>query len=309
MHQYYIAACQEFKISYRVLSLWDDNWVNRVQDSGCDAFLIWPSSSSTEIKTLFDMRLYFLEKDMKRLIFPTWKECWLTEYKPRLRDWLQIHGIPHPQTWVFYDRDQGLEFCRNSPLPIVVKTATGAAGSGVRIVRTRNALIKVADQFFKGGVRVRSAEPWDKQRGYLFLQEFLPDVDEWRMVRVGDSFFGHPKVKAENGMHSGSGKCAWEDPSPELLTLLKDVTDIGSFRSMNVDVFVTAEKRLYVNECQTTFGCAVATTQMKVNGAAGRYVYIDGTGWQFEQGEYCSNHLCNLRVEWVLGMLKRGAVV
>jgi len=301
-HRHYIAACREMKISYGVLDLLADDWVDRFTQSGYDAFLVWPSASGSMIKTAFDMRLKILEEDMGMRIFPTWKECWLTEYKLRLRDWLQVHQIPHPKTWVFYEYAAAKAFCASAPLPIVVKTATGASGSGVRIIKTRAQLMRIARQFFSSGIQIRAFEPWDKQKGYLFLQEYLADAAEWRMVRIGDSFFGYRKEKGADGKHSASHKWSWLDPGEALLTLLKRVTDIQGFKSMNVDIFKLPDGRLLVNECQTVFGCTTPAIQMKVNEQEGRYLFEDGK-WRFEAGEFSAHHVCNLRLQYLLGSI------
>jgi len=308
-HRHYIRACQEMRISYRVLNLLADDWLGRFQNSACDAFLVWPGCSGTAVKESFDTRLRILEQEMGYLLFPSARECWLTEHKPRLRDWLQAHGLPHPRTWVLLDPAEALAFCRTAPLPLVVKTATGASGSGVSIVRSRRALFSLARRFFGRGVRISTFDPWDTQKGYFLAQEYLEGVEEWRMVRIGDSFFGHPKSRGANGMHSGSGRCEWRTPPHAMLDLLRRVTDTGNFRSMDVDLFVTPGGDLLVNECQTVFGCSVATTQMIVDGKEGRYLWKDGA-WVFDEGGYCRNHLCNLRIEFLLKMLaqQRGSI-
>ncbi|NTW77232.1 MAG: hypothetical protein HGB33_05540 [Syntrophaceae bacterium] len=122
------------------------------------------------------------------------------------------------------------------------------------------------------------------------------------MVRIGNSFFGHRKDADLNGLHSGSGKVTWIDPGIDLLDVLKRVTDEGRFASMDVDVFIASDGRLLVNECQTVFGCSIANVQMRINGVEGRYLRIDDR-WQFDAGEFSRNHMCNLRIEYLLSQL------
>lgn len=306
-HKHYIAACRELKISYRVLSILDDNWVESFRSSGCDAFLVWPSVTPTNAKTAFDYRLFILEKEMREIVFPSWKECWLTENKPRLRDWLQANHIKHPKTAVFFNEKQALEFAGNTTYPVVVKTATGASGSGVFIVDKQQQLEKLVRQSFAKGLRPKSFDLNDRQWGSVFIQQFYPDVHEWRMIRIGDSYFGYRKERGESGMHSASKKWSWLDPGVELLDLVKKVSDCGKFDSMDVDVFKTKDGQLMVNECQTVFGCSTPEMQMKVNDVPGRYLHENGS-WRFEGGEFCQNHMCNLRIQDLVTKLraKRG---
>ena len=302
-HRYYVSACRDEHVSYVLLDILSDDWVEAIRSSGCDAFLVWPSSDGSMVKAAFDMRLKMLEEDLGMLIFPKWKDCWLTEFKPRLRDWMVIHNVPHPKSWVFYNEDEAIEFCKKISLPIVVKTAIGASGNGVSIVRQRGELLSLARSFMRKGVKVRSFEPWDLQRGYLFLQEYLCGVKEWRMVRIGDSYFGYRKETGKNGKGSGSHKWSWLDPGKERLDMLRNVTEINGARSMAVDLFETADGRLLVNEYQTVFGCSTPAIQMKVDGVEGRYLYNDGQ-WLFETGSFCANHCCNLRVKELIRQLK-----
>jgi glutathione synthase/RimK-type ligase-like ATP-grasp enzyme len=302
-HKYYIAACREMKLSYKVINILDNKWISNFRNSRCDAFLVWPTNCSTVYKQLFDYRLRILESEMGKTIFPTWQECWLTEHKPRLRDWMDAHGIPHPPTWVFYDRRNAISFAKDSPLPLIAKTATGASASGVQIVHSRTELMHVVRNAFGKGLCPRGYDPSDRQRGFIFLQEYLPKVDEWRMVRIGDSFFGYRKERGPTGLHSASHTWSWLDPSNELLDLIKNLTDTGGFTSMDVDIFLTKEGHLLVNECQTVFGCSTPAIQMKVNEIEGRYLWTD-TGWCFEPGSFCANHMCNLRLEYLLRVLK-----
>ncbi len=302
-HKYYIAACREMNVSYKIINLLADDWIVAVMNSKCDAFLVWPSSCSTIYKALFDSRLKILEEDMGQTIFPTWKECWLTEQKPRLRDWMLVHDIPHPRSWVAYRKSDAMKMIDKMNFPVVGKSATGASGKGVRILKNKTELHKYIRCLFGRGISLRGFDPRDPHRGYVFLQEYIPGIEEWRMVRIGESYFGHKKGTSEKGMHSGASHCCWEDPGEEKLNMLKRITDLGGFRSMDVDLFVTPDGRILVNELQTTFGCSVATTQLKIDGVEGRYVN-DGGRWTFEAGAFCQNHVCNLRVQHLLSQIK-----
>jgi hypothetical protein len=301
-HQYFVAACRDLGVSYEVVDLLADDWVERFRDGRFDAVLVWPSSVTTVVKHVYDYRLRILEHDLGVCLYPTWQECWLTEHKPRLRDWMDAHRIPHPRTWVFHDAAQARAFARTAPLPIVCKTATGAGASGVNVIRTRRALERIVGVAFGAGLRPKRYDAHDRQRGFVYLQEYLPDVDEWRMVRIGDSFFGYRKEKGADGLHSASHKWTWTDPGKELLDLLRRVTDTGGFTSMDVDVFLTRDGRPLVNELQPVSGCTTPAIYMKVNDVEGRYLWRDGA-WLFEPGNYWHNHMCNLRIEHLMRTL------
>jgi len=302
-HQHFVAACVELQVSFRVIDLMADDWIDRLNNAKVDGVLVWPGSHSVAIKSLFDSRLKEIE-DMGYSLYPSWQECWLTENKARMRDWLLANNTPHPKTWVFSDRETALNSVKNLEFPLVIKTAQGASGKGIRIVRSEREFRRLARMAFDKGLPLNGFDRQERQRGLLLVQTYLEGVSEWRMVRIGDSFFGHRKGTSTKGLHSGAKYCDWLDPGKARLDLLYGVTEKGGFRSMDVDIFETKDGKLLVNELQTVFGCSVATTQMKVNGTPGRYLYRDGQ-WCFEAGEYCQNHVCNLRVQWLLDQLSK----
>ena len=70
------------------------------------------------------------------------------------------------------------------------------------------------------------------------------------------------------------------------------------FRS--VDIFEDSQGNLYVNELQTVFGTSIAKEQLKIDGIPGRMLRNDQGEFLFEAGDFCQNHLCNLRLKYIL---------
>lgn len=52
-----------------------------------------------------------------------------------LNYYLGAINIPHPQTYVFYNKNEALEYLNNSKYPIVMKSSIGASGTGVFICK------------------------------------------------------------------------------------------------------------------------------------------------------------------------------
>jgi hypothetical protein len=307
-HKDYVYACRELGISYRLIDLSADDWISRIEADGCDAYLAWPSPLPRAWKSMFDDRLRILSEELGRIVYPSVKECWLYESKLRTRDWLEAHRLPHPRTWVFHDRDEAIRFARAVALPIVFKTNIGASASGVRILRDRRRLIATIWRAFDKGIAPRGQGPVERQAGVVYLQEYLPNVKEWRMVRIGSSFFGYRKERGDGEFHSASHNWCWLDPPRPLLDLLRRVTETGQFTSMSVDVFETTDGSLLVNELHTVFGATTPVDQLRVNGKPGRYLYRETTDeWVFEEGDFSRNACSNLRLSYLLGtILARG---
>ncbi len=301
-HLPFVAACRDLGVAYRVIDISGPDWIEIIRQSGCDAFLARPSAFTSVWKQMYDERFRVMVQDLGKKIFPTYDSMWFYESKRRLHDWLHAHQVPHPATWVFYDLKQALDFADGTALPIIYKSDFGSEACGVRLFRDRATLVRHVKRCFQGGYRSYARCRNDKEWGTVLLQEYLPDVKEWRMIRLGDSFFGHQKLK-RNGFHSGSGRFAWSTPPPRLLDFVSSTTDIGPFKSMNVDVFETQDGRYLVNEMQVFFGW-IRPYQMVISGKAGRYLYDGATRtWAFEEGIYCQHGGCNLRVASLMSEL------
>ena len=250
------------------------------------------------------------------------------ENKRFLSFWLKANKIPHPETNVFYNESEAFEFLKTSAFPIVGKINIGASGSGVLILKNISQATEYIKQAFseKGlGKRVgpnlqkgnfvkrglhyvlnpsdisKKIEKYkeignDRQSGFVILQEFIPHEFEWRVVRIGDSFFAHKKMVVHEKA-SGSLIKNYDNPPLSLLDFVKEITDKHNFRSQAIDIF-EHQKKYLVNEMQCIFGQS-DDYQMKVNGVVGRYIFSYGK-WIFEEGNFNTNQCFDLRLQWVL---------
>lgn len=305
-HLPYVAACEDLGVRYKILDISGPDWIQVVRGCGCDAFLVWPSFKVSMWKRMFNERLKVMVEEMGKTIYPTYNEVWLNESKLRMSYWLAANGIPHCRTWVFYSREEALDFAREAALPLVAKCDMGSRGAGVKILRSRLAVVQYVKQRFGEGMVCRDADSRDREWGNVLFQEFLPGVAEWRMIRIGESYFGHQKLK-EGEFHSGSGKVGWYDPPRELLDFVRVLTDNAGYTALSVDIFETPDGRYVVNEIQSHFA-AYVESQMYIDGRPGRYLYDYADGeWRFEEGVFCRNSCCDLRVSALLALLDRMA--
>ena len=302
-HRFYIGACRDMGVPYRLLDISGPDWFEVIADCGCDAFLVRPPAFLTIWKRmLFDERLRVMVKDLGKTVYPSFDEMWLYESKRRMYYWCQAHDVPHPPTWIFYSRREALDFCQTAPLPLVFKCDLGAGASGVKILRERGALRRLVNRAFKKGIVRRNGDRRDRQWGSVILQQYVPEPAEWRITRIGKSFFGYQKG-LKGDFHSGSYIRIWANPPKPLLDFARGITETGRFDSMAIDILETADGRYLVTELQSLFGTSI-DAQMRVDGQAGRYVYDAASDlYRFEPGLFSINGCCNLRVEALLERL------
>lgn len=327
-------SCRKYNIDYDVVDFSRNSWLDGVLRKNYDCYLTRPPGAISYFKTLYDERLYIVSRVLNKKIYPGYEEILVYENKKILSYWLKGLGIPHPKTWVFYHLDEAVEFAKKCRFPIVGKSSIGASGSGVHIFKSKAEITNYIHQIFseKGVKRSygpnfrkdkkmarllnvlanplsfhrkvksrRMASNIDPQRWFVILQEFIDTEFEWRVVKIGDSYFAHKKLPVK-GMCSGTTKVRWEDPEPGILDFVADVCSRRDFHSQAVDIFEDRSGNYLVNEMQVFFG-SENSHQMIVNGKPGRYIR-QGNQWLFEEGDFNSNNSYDLRLRHLLALLK-----
>jgi glutathione synthase/RimK-type ligase-like ATP-grasp enzyme len=334
-HELWLNACEENPLveSADIIELTADNWYSLVINKNYDIFLLRPSGRSELFKRLYDERAYIISLVLNKKVYPSYNELFIYENKRVLRDWMLANGIPHPKTYIFFNKKEALNFITGfESYPIVAKTNIGASGSGIDFLRTKNDARVYISGAFSGGIS-RSSGPKllkgsllaktkkvlfkkgflknrlkeyaitsdQKQKDFIIFQEFVPHIFEWRCVRIGDAYFAHKKI-AINNKSSGTLIKGY-DPVPEkLLDFIRNITNRTKIHSVAIDVFEKDDSYL-VNEIQCFFGQS-DPHQMLVDGKPGKYCFVNNK-WIFKAGDFNKNESYNLRLEHALGQLKK----
>jgi glutathione synthase/RimK-type ligase-like ATP-grasp enzyme len=334
-HNLWIKACENqlSVVSYRVVDLTKDSWLEQIKKEPADYLLAKPGGVTDSFKKLYDERLQILVNELGYKVYPSLNEVLIYENKRYLSFWLSANGIAHPETNVFYFKKEALNFVKSSKFPFVAKLNIGASGNGVSIIKTINQAENYINKVFTKGLTARTGPRLDRegllkralfmishpgvlgsrlslyksvfnnpQRDFCIFQEYIQHSFEWRVVRIGDSFFAHKKV-IKNDKASGSLIKEYVNPPVSLLDFVMDITEKHSFRSLAIDIFETGKDTYLVNEMQCIFGQS-DPYQMLVDGKPGRYVKITGN-WIFEEGAFNTNESYDLRVNEVISQLKR----
>jgi len=261
-HIYWEKACKKLLQDYKLIDLTAANWLQKINEINYDGFLACPSGRESIYKNLYDERIYIITKVMKRFCYPSFEEIIIHENKKLLSYWLSANNIPHPKTYIFYNKNEALSFINNYKLPIVAKFNIGASGKGVKIFNDKTKLKKYIEKSFERGIRqnwgpnfkmggvpqriykillnprhlIKRFQVYQKtyneiQRGFVILQEFIPHNYEWRIVKIGDSFFAHQKIK-KGDKASGTKGINYILPNEKQLNFVKDLCEKYGFNSM-----------------------------------------------------------------------------
>lgn len=335
-HIDWINACKKKYVLFSVIDITKSDWIEEVISEDYDCFLSRPGDKVAYYKQLYDERLYIINYIIGKMIYPSFEENLIYENKKFLSYWLKATNTPHPKTWIFYSKNEALDFADKCLLPVVAKTSIGSAGSGVKIFHDRKEIgnyieksfsnrgikrhwgpnlkkgeigkraithLKNLPKFFhymKGKYRAASLDP---QRGYVIFQQFIKCDFEWRAVRIGNSYFAHKKLRSRGNMFSGTSKVSWDGPSRELLNFVKEITDKRKFLCQAIDIFEPEPEKFFVNEMQCFWG-SKNPHQMIINGKPGRYTLKNGD-WSFEEGNFNSNNSYDLRLTHCLEILNK----
>lgn len=329
-HLLWEKACLDFsdQVTYRVVDVTKNDWLESIKKEPVDYILSKPGGKTSAFKQLYDERLRILSQEMNIPCFPSLDEVLIYENKKYFAYWLAAHQLPHPATHVFYDLVEAQAFLKKTAFPLVAKLNIGASGNGVQILHNVHEASKYVEALFLNGKSPKTGPKlskgrilqrlWNKvkkpgefmnrlktyrsiakdiQKDYVILQEYVPHQFEWRVVRIGNSFFAHKKL-VDDQKASGSLIKKYETPPLSLLSFVKEITDRFHFYSMAVDLFEPEIGHFLINEMQCIFGQS-DPYQMLVDGEPGRYVSRNGK-WFFEEGDFNKNESYNLRVKYLI---------
>lgn len=340
-HKLWIQACEKYDkiIDYDVLDLSKKDWLERVLTDESACFLCRPSGGQEHYKQLYDERLSIISLVLKRNIYPTLLENLLYENKRMMAYWLESRSISHPKTLISYDYHEAKVVASALGFPIVAKTPIGAGGSGVRFINDQRDLDRYLNSVFLGpGIKrtwgpnlrkgsiikrtiSRLTDPVaavkyfrlkkaiatkQPHRNHVILQQFIESDHEWRIVCIGNSYFGHKKLKGSGQMFSGTSKVSWDPPDEKLLEFACNVINIGRFYSMAIDLFEDRSNDFFVNELQCFWG-SKSPHQMIVDGMPGRFVKYNDR-WSFQKGNFNTNNSFDLRLQHVIRLYQKSDV-
>lgn len=240
-------------VEVKILNLLATNALE--QAKGCDG-IMWRWQHRPAHKQSAKMILYTIENILHIPVFPENASAWHFDEKVAQYYLMQAINIPTVNTWVFWHREQALQWAQETSYPIIFKLSSGAGSSNVLKLNNAEEAVYYIKQMFERGVfpyqyheykksflkklgnlaqlysnvkqsitfLLKDQYPklnpiwWKPEYGYAYFQEFLPDNDfDTRITIIGDRAFGFRRLNRPNDFRaSGSGKI---DFDPEKINL------------------------------------------------------------------------------------------
>ena len=245
----WIQYCEEKQITFKLVNCYDSDIVAQLDE--CDG-LMWHWDQNDYKAALFARQLTISLEKKGLKVFPDINTAWHHDDKVGQKYLLEAIGGPFVKSYVFYSKQDALEWISKTNFPKVFKLRGGASSVNVSLARTkREARVLVKKAFGKGfwpinrfsrlkdrlrvlkrdknmqAVRgvlsgfARMFIPTEVERfshnekGYIYFQDFIPENEyDTRLVVIGDRCFGIRRYCRKGDFRaSGSGILSYE---PEL---------------------------------------------------------------------------------------------
>lgn len=234
----WIEYCQRHNIQYKIVNAYANDILEQVAD--CDAFM-WHHHLHQYKDYLFAKNLiYIIEKQMGKICYPDFDTCWHYDDKIGQRYLLEANGAPLVPTYIFYSRDEALDWIRHTSFPKVFKLSSGSSSKNVQLIKDTAQAKKLVEKAFSRGFQknchwTRVFKRWNAFRngnctlkwflkgiftpysykeqfnkeeiGYIYFQDFVPNNDfDIRVLVIGNRAVAKKRMNRPNDFRaSGSG--------------------------------------------------------------------------------------------------------
>ena len=240
---YWLDWCLKNNINHKIVNAYDNDIIEQLGD--CDGFM-WHWHQDSYADQIFARQLTIAITGMGIKVFPDFNTSWHFDDKIGQKYLFESKGLPHVKTYLFYEKYKALDWIRSAQYPVVFKLRGGAGSNNVKLIRNKHKAIRYVKKSFSSGfpavdvyevarqalwvyrrdrkikdiirfgyyiirtiagLKPKSAFLREKQKGYVYFQEYIPDnTYDDRLVVVGDRCFCVRRMCRENDFRaSGSG--------------------------------------------------------------------------------------------------------
>jgi len=270
----YVEAAKKMNVNYVIVDCHADDIMNQLK--GVSA-LVWHWSQSyyTDKRIAKSILTAAAKKGIK--IYPDFNTCNTFDDKIAQKYMLEAIAAPLAPYHVFYKKKEALQYLENCSYPVVVKLAGGAASSGVSLIRNFSEGKKVCNKRFRSHVglseifgnkknikeMLRYFLKADNERfrgldkGYVLLQDFLPDNDyDIRVTVIGKKAVIFRRYVRDNDFRaSGSGKIDYNvsDEDKQAILIGFKIAESLSTQTLALDFAYDREHSLKIIEISYGF--------------------------------------------------------
>lgn len=235
----WINYCEHNNIDFKVVNAFDTDIVEQLENY--DIFM-WHHHHNDYKDVLASKKILYALEHAGVTVFPNARTSWHFDDKVAQKYLLEALGSPLVPSYIFYDKNEAIQWAKTTSYPKVFKLRGGAGASNVSLVKSykeARAIINKAfgvgfEQFnrfnnlnerirklksgegsvtgvVKGVGRLFIAPDYSKQqppeKGYAYFQDFMPHNDsDTRVIVIKDKAFAVKRMVRPNDFRaSGSG--------------------------------------------------------------------------------------------------------
>lgn len=285
---HWIEYCKQKGIDYKIVNAYDSNIIEQVK--GCDAFM-WHHHHADPRDVLFAKQLIYSLEEAGIQCFPDFHTTWHFDDKVGQKYLLEAIDAPLVPSYVFYTKQEALQWISSTPFPKVFKLRGGSGAANVRLVknvRDARKLVNIAfgkgfSQFDRAGYLKERYGKWrsgkdsilgvikgigrifvvtdfakmhPREKGYAYFQEFIPNNSfDTRVVVIGGqkAMVEQRYVRKGDFRASGSGEFEYVEADPAVLKIAFDVAAKLKLQSVAFD-FIYNESQPLIVEVSFGFG-------------------------------------------------------
>ena len=284
----WIDYCKKNNISYKTVNCYDTNIIEQLKD--CDA-LMWHHDHGNYKDVLTAKRILFALEHAGVKVFPNFHTGWHFDDKVAQKYLLEAIDAPLVPSYVFYDKNEALDWAETTTYPKVFKLKGGAGAANVKLVRSnkeasklintafgkgfsqfnrlgnlkerykkyksgQDTLLGVAKGFGRLVIPTKFAKMQSRERGYVYFQEFVPNNNhDTRVVVVAEKAVAERRMVRENDFRaSGSGIFSFNDINIDAVRIALDVSKRLNLQSVAFDFVEDENSNPLIVEISYGFG-------------------------------------------------------
>lgn len=162
------------------LDLFNPGWAGRLKkvDHQID-FYVWHSDTWEENYRKIHDRVYFIEKILKKPVFPDLNQYYAYNDKIKQKEIFDFLKIPRLQTHIALEKEKALQIINKMTYPAVIKDAYSACGEAVFKINSKTEAKKIVEKIFSRGYK--------GIKNYLYIQKFVPGLKgDLRIITLGN---------------------------------------------------------------------------------------------------------------------------
>lgn len=239
----WVKYCLKNNIDYSIVNCYDTNIIQSLES--CDA-LMWHHLNGNFKDHLIAKQILFSFEQSGKTVFPNFKTTWHFDDKVGQKYLLEAMGAPLVNSYVFYSKEEALDFIHSTNFPKVFKLRGGAGSANVKLVKSANQARGLIHKAFGRGFPVFDRMGYFKERfnkfrngkdtllgalkglgrliiplkdinmihrekGYVYFQDFIPEnTSDTRIIVIGNKAFAIKRMVRKNDFRaSGSGSIVY----------------------------------------------------------------------------------------------------